>query len=168
MTRLQRTVMPLVARSCALVQCIEARRIIDRLEMSPIRRNGELVRTRVSLGQHKPGPTVDEFARRVEVSGVDRCLGKHVQDDLADVVEPPVAEELFGPPGGRGVWRGGGDDGVREVYLLPVRVKDHLDRHVGADFPGVVWSHSYLVDDDLLARDDAAEPEALVIEGEMP
>ena len=57
----------------------------------------------LSLGQHKPGPTVDEFTGRVEVSGVYGCLGKHVEDDLADVVEPPVGEELFGPPGGRGI-----------------------------------------------------------------
>ena len=124
--------------------------------------------TPVSLSQNKPGPTVDELTRRIDVSGVDCCLGKHVQDDLPEVVEPPVAEEFFGPPGGRGVQRGGGDDGVREVYLLPIHVKDRLDRHIGADLPGVVGGLGHLVDDGLIASDDAAEPEALVIKGEMP
>ena len=41
-------------------------------------------------------------------------------------------------------------------------------RRNGADMPGVVGSLGHLVDDGLLASDDAAEPEALVIEGGMP
>ena len=99
---------------------------------------------------------------------MDCGLGKHVQDDLPEVVQPPVAEEFFGPPNGRGVQRGGGDDGVREGYLLLIHVKDRLDRHIGPDLPGVVGSLGHLVDDALIASHDGAEPEALVIKGEMP
>ena len=57
----------------------------------------------VSLSQNKPSPAVDELTHRVEVPGVDCGLGQHVQDDLPEVVEPPVAEQLLGPQGGRGV-----------------------------------------------------------------
>jgi hypothetical protein len=60
--------------------------------------------------------------------------------DLQDVVEPPVADEICGPPSGRGFARGGGDDGVREVHLLPIHVKD---RHVpGTDYSRHRFTHS--------------------------
>ena len=82
------------------MHCIDARRIIGRLEMSSIRRNGEVVPYPRFTRSAQARSYRDEFTRRVNVSGVDRRLRKHVQADLAEVLEPPVAEELYGPPGG--------------------------------------------------------------------
>lgn len=53
---------------------------------------------RVSCRENHPGAAVDELTHRVEVAGVDRSLGDHMQDDFPESVKPKVAEEV-GPPG---------------------------------------------------------------------
>ena len=88
-----------------------------------------------------------------------RGLGEHVQDDLAQTVEPPVTEQVLGPPGGGGVQRSGGDDGVRQRCLLSVHVENRSDRHAETHLPGIVRRIRQFVDDGLLASDDAAERE---------
>src|ERR1700733_3285485 len=47
----------------------------------------------------QPGAAVKQFARRVEVPGMDCGLGDDVQDDLPHVAEPPAAEVVR--PSGR-------------------------------------------------------------------
>ena len=51
-----------------------------------------------SFGEDYPLPAVDEFTGRVEVTGVGGRLSDHVQQDFAQVVEPPAAEQVLRPP----------------------------------------------------------------------
>src|ERR1017187_5679246 len=117
-----------------------------------------------SAGEDKPGPAVDKLAYRVEVTGMTGGLGYHVQDDLAQIVQPPAAEELLGPPGRRGIHGSSGDDRVRELDLLPVQVDDGLSWHVLGDLPGTAGGLAAVAG---LTGDDAAEPELLDVQGEM-
>lgn len=55
------------------------------------------------LGAHQPLLTVDEFAGRVEVSGVTGGLGDHMEQDIPKIVEEPLTPGE-GPPGQGGIW----------------------------------------------------------------
>jgi len=51
-----------------------------------------------SFGEDYPLSAVDEFTCRIEVTGVACRLSDHMQEDLAQVVEPPAAEQVLRPP----------------------------------------------------------------------
>ena len=55
------------------------------------------------LGVHEPLLPVDEFANRVEVSGVAGGLGDHVEQDIPKVVQAPLTLRE-GPPGRVVIW----------------------------------------------------------------
>src|SRR5215469_9958201 len=110
-----------------------------------------------SFGEDYPLPAVDEFTCRVEVTGVACRLGDHMQEDLAQVAEPPAAKQVFGPPGRWAVKGGGGNNGVGKPYLPPVSVQHRGGRQVRRDLPRVVR----LVVRHRLASDHGTEPEPL-------
>ena len=56
-----------------------------------------------SLGVHQPLLPVDEFAGRVEVSGVTGGLSDHMEQDIPKVVQAPLTPGE-GPPGHVGIW----------------------------------------------------------------
>ena len=78
---------------------------------------------------------VDEFTCRVEVTGVACCLNDHMQEDPAQVVEPPAAKQVFRPPGRSAVKGSGGNDGVGKLYLPPVGVQHRGGRQVRRNLP---------------------------------
>ncbi len=49
-----------------------------------------------SFGEDYPLSAVDEFTCRVEVTGVACRFSDHMQQDLAQVVEPPAAKQASG------------------------------------------------------------------------
>src|SRR6266849_1046082 len=116
-----------------------------------------------SFGEDYPLSAVDEFTCRVEVTGVACCLNDHMQEDLAQVVEPPAAKQVFRPPGRWAVKGSGGNDGVGKLYLLPVGVQHRGGRQVRRKRPcvirPVVWHR--------LASDDGTEPEPLDVDRQM-
>jgi DNA-binding transcriptional LysR family regulator len=109
-----------------------------------------------------PGAAVEQLAGRVEVPGVGRGLGDDVQDDLAHVLQPPVLEVLR-PAGRRRVQAEAGQRRVRSRDLPPVEVEDGLGGLVRRRPPAGV-----VVEGQRLARRDRAEPEPLVVDGEVP
>ncbi len=50
-----------------------------------------------SLGEDKMQLAVDQFTCRIKVTGVGGGLGHDVEQDLAEAVEPPGAEEVGSP-----------------------------------------------------------------------
>ena len=74
-------------------------------------------------GVHQPLLPVDEFAHRVEVSGMAGGLSDHVEQDIPAIVQAPLTPGE-GPPGQVGIGRRGGDDGIRQGRLMVVAVKD--------------------------------------------
>src|ERR1022692_613533 len=123
-----------------------------------------LTRALPSAGEDKPGPAVDELTYGIEVTGMTCRLGYDVQHDLAEIVQPPAAEELRRPPGRRGFEGSGGDNRVGELNLLPVLVEDGLGWQVRVDLPGIAGGIDGVTG---LTGDDAAEPETLDVQGEM-
>ena len=57
----------------------------------------------VWLGVHQPLLPVDEFANRVEVSGVAGGLSDHMEQDIPKSVQAPLTLGK-GPPGQVGIW----------------------------------------------------------------
>ena len=55
------------------------------------------------LGVHQPLLPVDEFANRVEVSGVAGGLSDHMEQDIPKIVQAPLTLGK-GPPGQVGIW----------------------------------------------------------------
>jgi DNA-binding transcriptional LysR family regulator len=108
-----------------------------------------------------PGAAVEQLAGRVEVPRVGRGLGDDVQDDLAHVLQPPVPEVLR-PPGRRRVQAEPGQDRVGGRDLLPVEVEHVVGGLVGRRLPAGV-----IVQAQRLPRRDGAEPEPLVVDGEV-
>ena len=74
-------------------------------------------------GQLRPLLPVDEFASRVEVSGVAGGLGDRVEQDLPKIVQAPLALGR-GPPDQVGIWGGVGDDDFRQGRLAAVVLPD--------------------------------------------
>src|SRR6266568_5401781 len=116
-----------------------------------------------SFGEDYPLSAVDEFTCRVEVTGVACCLNDHMQEDLAQVVEPPAAKQVFRPPGRWAVKGSGGNDGVGEFYLPPVGVQHRGGCQVRRDLPCVIR----LVIWHRLASNDSTEPEPLDVDRQM-
>ncbi len=71
------------------------------------------------------------------MAGVTGGLDDHVQDDLPDVAQPPIAEEVR-PPGRGRVKRRRRDDGIRPLNLLAVQAEHRVGRYIRPDLPGVV------------------------------
>src|SRR5260221_8515664 len=88
-----------------------------------------------SFGEDYPLPGVDEFTGRVEVTGVACRFSDHMQQDLAQVVEPPAAKQVLRPPRRRAVKGSGGNDGVGKLYLPPVGVPHRGARQVRPNPP---------------------------------
>jgi hypothetical protein len=91
-----------------------------------------------SSGQHQSGAAVDELMDRVQVAGVGRRLGDHVQHGPAQFASPQVLEQVVRPPGRPGVQRRAGDDLVGERVLAAVEVQDGAGRLVRGDLPALV------------------------------
>src|SRR6266496_4055859 len=51
-----------------------------------------------SFGEDYPLSAVDEFTCRVEVTGVACRFSDHMQQVLAEVIEPPAAKQVLRPP----------------------------------------------------------------------
>jgi hypothetical protein len=81
---------------------------------------------------------VDEFTCRVEVTGVACCLGDRMQEDLAQVIEPPAAKQVFRPPGRWAVKGSGGNDGVSKLDLPPVGVQHRGGRQARRNLPCII------------------------------
>ena len=72
---------------------------MNRSGSTPTRSNTETLIEPSSFGEDYPLSAVDEFTGRVEVTGVACCFNDHMQEDLAQVVEPPAAKLVHRPPG---------------------------------------------------------------------
>jgi hypothetical protein len=120
------------------------------------------------LTLYEPGTAVDEFSHCVEVACVASGLSDHMKEDGAQILELPVRPELIWPHGGRLIEGSAGDNGVRELDLLPVGVEHGLGRNVRGDLPcggiGVLGCREL----DRLTGDDPAEPEPLVFKRVVP
>src|SRR6266851_8244985 len=116
-----------------------------------------------SLGEDYPLSAVGEFTCRVEVTGVACRFSDHMQQDLAQVVEPPAAKQVLRPPRRCAVKGSGGNDGVGKLYLPPVGVQHRGGRQVRRNLPCVIR----LVLWELLASDDGTEPEPLDVDRQM-
>src|SRR5579859_3104094 len=75
----------------------------------------------------------------------------------------PPAGKVARPPGRRRVQVQTGQDRVGSGYFLPVQVEDGLGRLIWRGLPA-----RRFVEIDRLIRGHAAEPEPLIIDGEVP
>ena len=77
------------------------------------------------------------------MAGVACGLSDHMEDDFPQIVKPPVTEEV-GPPGRCRVEGRGDDDGIGQIYLLPVFVKDVLGPSIRSKLPRIASSRQFV------------------------
>src|SRR5580704_17304903 len=90
-----------------------------------------------------------------------------MEDALPQLSESPVGPYFGGPPGRWCVQRGGGDDGIGELYLPPVSAEHRLGRNTRINLPCGLVRFLGCGEIDRLARDDPTEPEPLVADGQV-
>lgn len=93
-------------------------------------------------------------------------LGHDVEQDLAEAVEPPGAEEV-GPPRRPCIWAASGDNRIGMFDVIPVPVKHFFDGLSVAHLPGVVRRGENILECDLATGYDRLEPEAFNVEREV-
>ena len=72
-----------------------------------------------------PRATINDLPYCVEVAGMSRGLGNHVEQNLAQVIQPEFPEEV-GPSSWRRIQRSSADHDIGPFNLASVSAKDDL------------------------------------------